>query len=69
MPRTLGISGAVDMGILLQTVTLLMLDRGIGSIAQGRWPIIPTRCGRWPRSPTTTASCSACRSATKTLTH
>ncbi len=35
MPRTLGISGAVDMGILLQTVTLLMLDRGIGSIAQG----------------------------------
>lgn len=35
MPRSLGISGAVDMGILLQTVTLLMLDRGIGSIAQG----------------------------------
>jgi nitroreductase len=35
MPRTLGISGAVDMGILLQTVTLLMLDREIGSIAQG----------------------------------
>ena len=35
MPRTLGISGAVDMGILLQTVTLLLLDRGIGSIAQG----------------------------------
>ncbi len=35
MPRTLGISGAVDMGILLQTVTLLMVERGIGSIAQG----------------------------------
>ncbi|MGH1493477.1 MAG: nitroreductase [Acidimicrobiales bacterium] len=35
MHRTLGITGAVDMGILLQTVTLLMLDRGIGSIAQG----------------------------------
>ena len=35
MPRTLGISSGVDMGILLQTVTLLMFDRGIGSIAQG----------------------------------
>lgn len=35
MPKTLGITGAVDMGILLQTVTLVMLDHGIGSIAQG----------------------------------
>lgn len=35
MPRVLGTSGAVDMGILLQTVTLLMTERGIGSIAQG----------------------------------
>ncbi len=35
MPRVLGLSSAVDMGILLQTVTLLMVERGIGSIAQG----------------------------------
>ncbi len=35
MPRVLGLSSAVDMGILLQTVTLLMVERGLGSIAQG----------------------------------
>ncbi len=35
MPRVLGVSSAVDVGILLQTVTLLMVERGIGSIAQG----------------------------------
>ncbi len=35
MPRTLGLSSGVDMGILLQTVTLLMVERGLGSIAQG----------------------------------
>ena len=32
MPRVLGLSSGVDMGILLQTVTLLMVERGIGSI-------------------------------------
>lgn len=35
MPLVLGLSSGVDMGILLQTVTLLMVERGIGSIAQG----------------------------------
>lgn len=35
MPRVLGLSSGVDMGILLQTVTFLMIERGIGSIAMG----------------------------------
>ena len=35
MPLVLGLTSGVDMGILLQTVTLLMVERGIGSIAQG----------------------------------
>jgi nitroreductase len=41
MPRMLGVSSGVDMGILLQTVTLLMVERGIGSIAQGALALYP----------------------------
>ncbi len=35
MPRTFGYSSAVDMGIFLQTVMLVMFEKGIGCIAQG----------------------------------
>ncbi len=41
MPLVLGLSSGVDMGILLQTVTLLMIERGIGSIAQGALATYP----------------------------
>lgn len=35
MPRTFGYPQAVDMGILLQTVMLVMVEKGLGCIAQG----------------------------------
>jgi len=35
MPRTFSFSSAVDMGIFLQTVMLVMFEKGIGCIAQG----------------------------------
>jgi len=35
MPRTFQFSQAVDMGIFLQTVMLVMVDKGLGCIAQG----------------------------------
>jgi len=35
MPKTFGFSSAVDMGIFLQTVMLVMFEKGIGCIAQG----------------------------------
>lgn len=35
MPRTFGFSSAVDMGIFLQTVMLVMVEKGLGCIAQG----------------------------------
>ena len=35
MPRSFGFPQAVDMGILLQAVMLVMVEKGIGCIAQG----------------------------------
>lgn len=35
MPKTMGHSNAVDMGIFLQSVMLVMQEKGIGCIAQG----------------------------------
>lgn len=35
MPRTFATSQAVDMGIFLQTVMLVMVEKGLGCIAQG----------------------------------
>lgn len=35
MPRTFAYSQAVDMGIFLQTVMLVMVEKGLGCIAQG----------------------------------
>lgn len=35
MPKTFQFSQAVDMGIFLQTVMLVMFERGLGCIAQG----------------------------------
>ena len=35
MPRNSGVSQAVDMGILLQAVMLVMVEKGLGCIAQG----------------------------------
>ena len=35
MPRTFGYPQAVDMGIFLQTVMLVMVEKGLGCIAQG----------------------------------
>lgn len=35
MPKTMGYSNAADMGILLQTVMLIMKDKGLGCIPQG----------------------------------
>jgi len=35
MPRAFGFSSAVDMGIFLQTVMLVMAEKGLGCIAQG----------------------------------
>ena len=41
MPRTMGHSNAVDMGIFLQTVMLVMQEKGIGCIAQGALATYP----------------------------
>ena len=35
MPRSFGFPQAVDMGILLQAVMLVMVEKGLGCIAQG----------------------------------
>lgn len=41
MPQMMGHSNAVDLGIFLQTVMLLMTERGIGCIAQGALATYP----------------------------
>ena len=41
MPNTMHRANAVDIGIVLQTLMLLMTERGIGCIAQGALATFP----------------------------
>ncbi len=42
MPKTMGFSNALDVGLFMQSVMLLFHERGIGCIAQGALAFYPT---------------------------